>query len=288
MIPLERCQRHNWLAQHPVKRRLFRNVQGLRCTVGWLVRSQWRRDGLGAPSRFAPGEWVRVLDARAIGATLDSRARLRGLWFADQQWGYCGRTLQVLRKVRRILDDDGLPRSISRTVLLDGASCGGMSGTAGCGRQCPLFFRDEWLEGTREAGNDVTAEWTGQTATVRSLDEIKRTLDARGRRDHLTFMPEMSLFCGQRLHVTRRLEWFYEDDNFLPAPRPLYVLEGLRCSGRSIGASMPCDRACGLLWHADWVKLEGPVEQSAEATVLAAAQAEARQDAGRLLPGGQH
>ena len=255
MIPPERCQRQNWLADHSARRRLARNVEGLRSTLRWLVRAEWRRRAAGEPSCFAPGSWVRVRDADAVRGTLDSRARLRGLWFADQQWGYCGRTLRVLRSVRRILDDNGYPRPVSRTVVLEGASCGGPDTSAGCGRDCPLFFRDEWLEEASPPPPPQSEEALAQLATVRSIEEIERTLDVRGRRGRLTFMREMAAFAGQSFRVERRLEWLYEDDRFAPAPEPVYILKGLRCAGTPLDKGGPCDRACALLWHADWLRL---------------------------------
>ncbi|HZD66518.1 MAG TPA: hypothetical protein VE152_10520, partial [Acidimicrobiales bacterium] len=101
---------------------------------------------LGRPSGFEEGEWVRVKPAEEIRATLDATGSLRGLWFTEGQWSYCGRTFQVDRVVRRMLDDQYRMRSISRATALSGVTCQGLDGRSGCGRHCALLFRDEWLE----------------------------------------------------------------------------------------------------------------------------------------------
>jgi hypothetical protein len=42
------------------------------------------------PSRYAPGDIVRVKDAAAVRTMLDARGRTRGLAFTSEQWAYCG------------------------------------------------------------------------------------------------------------------------------------------------------------------------------------------------------
>ena len=47
-----------------------------------------------------------------------------------------------------------------------------------------------------------------------------------------------------------------EHDRWVEPRRPIYVLEGLHCSGARIGETGPCDLACSLLWHEDWLLVE--------------------------------
>ncbi|NJN00191.1 MAG: hypothetical protein HC793_00445 [Aquincola sp.] len=57
---------------------------------------------------------------------------------------------------------------------------------------------------------DMSLRWprrlglvAGDWVEVRSAEEILSTLDQRGRLDNLPFQPEMLLFCGQRLQVSK-------------------------------------------------------------------------------------
>jgi hypothetical protein len=208
---------------------------------------------LGAPSAFAPGEWVRVRPAGEVRATLDAHGTLRGLSFIEQQWIYCGGVFRVLGRVQRILDDYGHLRAVARTVTLEGPTCGGADGARGCGRLCPLMFRDEWLEAAAPPAADADAPL--RFARVRSRREIAATLDASGRTDGLVFMPEMFEFAGARFPIAARVTHAFELDREAHVATPVYILYGLHCRGLVLGADGPCDRACRLLWHHRWLDL---------------------------------
>jgi hypothetical protein len=117
------------------------------------------------------------------------------------------------------------------------------------------MFRDEWLEPAPAPGQVATAR-AKRHARVRGLDEIAAGLDLRGRRDGVTFMPEMAAYAGKRLAVVDRIERVFELDRWTPTPHAIYLLDGARCSGAVLGDRGPCDRACALLWHEDWLVLE--------------------------------
>jgi hypothetical protein len=91
---------------------------------------------------------------------------------------------------------------------------------------------------------------------VKSLADIQATLDVVGQRQGLTFMPEMARHAGTRVRVQRAPGKVFEHDRWLETPAPVYILEGLRCTGDVLGSDGPCERACWLLWHADWLELE--------------------------------
>lgn len=257
----EPCQRLNILGDHPLKRR----VAVLFHTVAHLHRSLVRRFSspvLGKPSRFAEGQWVGVLDQESVRRTLDSKSRLRGLVFVQWQWPFCGGVYQVEKVMRRIIDDQGTFRPISGTVLLRGVDCGGTSGTEGCGRRCPLMFRDEWL---RPASAPIVSRTNtaifGEYACVRSVEEIHTSLDRWGKRDGLLFMPEMAKWTEKRFRVARLTTKVYEHDGtkyagYISTRFPVYILEGLNCSGAVLGSRGPCDRLCPILWHEDWLRFE--------------------------------
>jgi hypothetical protein len=264
-----RCQRTNILGASTWHLRLRNRLEG-----GFGIRSTIRRtlfgrtqaarpfphERLGEASRFAPGSWVRVLDEARLRATLDDRSRLRGLVFVPTQWASCGQLLRVKQQVRRIRDDRGKFRPVSRTVLLEGVSCAGSGPEpGGCGRHCPLMFRDEWLEPAQEPRQEPPTASTHRHARVREIDQIVAGLDLHGRRDGLTFLPEMAAHAGRRFAIIERLPAVFEYDRWVAPRRSIYLLEGLHCSGATVGAAGPCDRACAIMWHEDWLILEPEV-----------------------------
>lgn len=94
-----------------------------------------------------PGDWVRVKSAEEIGATLDKNYQNRGLYFDREMMTYCGRTLQVLRRVDQIIEERSgrMIRMKTPCVILAGGVC-----TADYHRSCPrsiyAFWREVWLE----------------------------------------------------------------------------------------------------------------------------------------------
>lgn len=263
--PLRRgCQRNDILGPSTWRLRLTD-----RLSRGFGIRSGIRRKLVGRPlplerlgdaSQFAPGSWVRVIDEARLRATLDERSRLRGLAFVPTQWESCRNVYRVQQQVRRIRDDRGKFRPVKRTVLLEGVNCAGHGPEpGGCGRHCPLMFRDEWLEPAKAPRQEPPAASTGRHARVRELEQILSGLDLHGRRDGLTFMPEMASYAGRRFAIVERLPQVFEYDRWVAPRRPIYLLEGLHCSGAGAGAAGPCHRACALMWHEDWLILEPEV-----------------------------
>lgn len=256
------CQRGDVLAAHGALARLrWRIAQGLGIRSGIHAAIDALRPAprarlaprLGRPSRFAVGDWVRVRERPAVEATLDAGRRLRGLVWVPSQWDACGRVYRVQKQVRRIVDDAGRMRAVSGTVLLEGCDCGGDAGDAGCGRHCPLMFRDEWLE-PAEAPTDRPDPGPRRRVRVRAANDIRRTLDGDGCLDGVRFMPDMARFAGAELRVQRRLDRVYELDRWCPPHASLVLLEGAHCSGASLRAEGPCDRACVLVWHEAWLE----------------------------------
>jgi hypothetical protein len=77
-----------------------------------------------------------------------------------------------------------------------------------CGRHCPMMYRDEWLEPAPAPPRGPTQPTTVRHARIRSLEEIQAGLDLRGRRDGLTFMPEMAPHAGKRFPIAARRSRF--------------------------------------------------------------------------------
>lgn len=264
------CQRADIVGAHTlvarIRGRLDRGL-GIKSGIKRLVKPPPAREPLGMASALSPGSWVRVKDEAALRATLDERERTRGLLFTDAQWQTAGQVFQVQKQVRRLRDDHGRFRPVSRTVLLEGVDCSGHGEVPmGCGRHCPMMYRDEWLEPADAPPRGPTPATSGPHARVRGLGEIRAGLDLLGRRDGLTFMPEMAQYAGKRFPVASRLLQVFEHDRWIAPRAPIYILGGLHCSGAVVGDKGPCDRACALMWHADWLILEdGPAAASAPA-----------------------
>jgi hypothetical protein len=207
----------------------------------------------GQPSRYAAGDHVRVKETAAIRATLDRRGTLRGLAFTPEQWAYCGRTFQVERQVRRMMNDAGRMRALARTVALAGVACDGVDRSGGCGRACPLLFREEWLE---PSSSELAAPLQSRGyARVKPLGEILRTLDGDSRCDGVMFSPAMARYAGARFPIHKRVQpvsatWWRRPG------AAWYIFEGLRCLGEPLGGDGPCHRGCGLLWHESWLEFE--------------------------------
>lgn len=260
-----RCQRFSNVGDFSALDRIEGRINaglGLRALAGSLLgkspKSSLAEGELGEPSRFAEGQLVRVRSEAEVRGTLDARARLRGLDFGPQQWPTCGRLYRVTKVVRRIIDDGGTLRRVSRTVLLEGVHCDAGPSDYGCGRRCPMMYRDEWLEAADESlavAPAAAEKATLRTVRVKSLDAIARTLDPLGRRENLMFMPEMARFAGQSIDVHPRIERAFELGRWVAVRAPVYVSASAACSGAVLGADGPCDRQCLLVWHADWLEL---------------------------------
>ncbi|HEU4732114.1 MAG TPA: hypothetical protein VFT22_29670, partial [Kofleriaceae bacterium] len=255
-----RCQHADILGAHS----LLARIRG-RLDEGLGIKSGLRRAihpapaaaHLGQPSQFAPGSWVRVKPADALRGVLDGRDRTRGLKFTDAQWQTAGQVFRTARQVRRLRDDHGRFRPVSRTVLLDGVDCAGHGPEpGGCGRHCPMMYRDEWLEPAAAPHRGPTVPHQVRHAHVRDLAEIAAGLDLHGRRDGLTFMPEMRAYAGKRFAIASQLTRVFEYDRWIAPRATIYILDGLSCSGALTGDRGPCDRACALLWHEDWLHVE--------------------------------
>ena len=259
--PLPRsCQRANIVGAHtPIERlrgRIDRGL-GIKSRVRRVLRRTPEGAPQGEPSAFAPGSWVRVRETAAVRALLDAKDKTRGLAFVPAQWNACGGVFRVASHVRRIRDDHGRFRAVHRTVLLEGVDCafGSNGEPAGCGRHCPLMFRDEWLEAAEAPHAEPPSAKAVRHARVRELAEIQRGLDLFGRRDGVTFMPEMAAYAGRRFAILGSLDDVFEYDRWTKPQKPIYMLDGVHCTG-AICRRDTCDRACTLLWHEDWLIVE--------------------------------
>jgi hypothetical protein len=106
---------------------------------------------------------------------------------------------------------------------------------------------------------------------VRSLAEIRATLDERGTLDGMPFMPEMERFAGRRARVWRRADRVcVEGSPTFRRVKDTVFLEDLRCDG---SAHAGCQRGCLLLWNEAWLRRPGDVPWSDAPATLPAPSA---------------
>jgi hypothetical protein len=93
----------------------------------------------------------------------------------------------------------------------------------------------------------------GELVEVRSADEILATLDGAGELEGLPFMPEMLIWCGQRLtvhKVAHKLCDFIGQTGLRRMEHAVHLTES-RCDGSGHGG---CENACSVYWKEQWLK----------------------------------
>lgn len=105
---------------------------------------------LNDPLNLQPGELVRVKSHQEILKTLNVENKNQGLYFDAEMVPFCGRTLRVLKRVDRILDEKTgrLLTMKTPSIILEGAVC--ESRYSFCRMFCPRaiysYWREIWLE----------------------------------------------------------------------------------------------------------------------------------------------
>ncbi|MEK6279125.1 MAG: hypothetical protein AABN95_02115 [Acidobacteriota bacterium] len=96
----------------------------------------------------------------------------------------------------------------------------------------------------------------GELVRVKSLSQIKKTLDSEGKHQHLLFAPTMMTFCGQVLRVQDRVENIILEGT--PRQRKIkdtVLLEGATCDGI---CHRLCPRQSFLFWRECWLERVAP------------------------------
>lgn len=92
------------------------------------------------------------------------------------------------------------------------------------------------------------AEWV----EVRSVAEIRATLDARGCFRGLYFMDEMWSYCDRRFQVLKRMDrLMVESTGRMRTIKNTVLLDGTSCDG---SAHKGCDASCQHLWREIWLR----------------------------------
>jgi hypothetical protein len=96
---------------------------------------------------------------------------------------------------------------------------------------------------------------SGQWIEVRTIEEIAATLDDGEKLGGCLFIDEMGEYCGRRYRVLKEVESFYDETkNRMCRAKNMFLLEGVRCSGRQRLYTVDCDRSCFFFWHRDWLQ----------------------------------
>jgi hypothetical protein len=92
----------------------------------------------------------------------------------------------------------------------------------------------------------------GEYVEVKSLNEIRATLDRRGRNRGLSFNLEMLKYCGKRYKVLKRVDkMVIEPTVTIRQIANTVLLEDVTCDGQAHG---DCPRMCYCLWREIWLK----------------------------------
>ncbi len=97
----------------------------------------------------------------------------------------------------------------------------------------------------------------GEFVQVRSLEEIRTTLDENGKYKGLLFMPEMKDFCGKKYRVFKKVRSITLESNgeVRKLKSPTVFLEDVYCDGKRHN---DCDRSCLLFWREAWLQRTEP------------------------------
>ena len=95
----------------------------------------------------------------------------------------------------------------------------------------------------------------GDLVVVRSLEEIRRTLDQTGKHDGLKFLRPMAQFCGETHRVMKRVKYILDDrTHVVRKTRNTVLLDGVICHGEGIYGRENCDRSCFFFWKDAWLE----------------------------------
>jgi hypothetical protein len=105
----------------------------------------------------------------------------------------------------------------------------------------------------------------GERVRIKSLSEIKKTLDHEGRYEGLGFMDlVMEKFCGKIFTVQKPIGLFFDERNWrMQKLRRVVILEGVYCELPAHNRHLDwagCDRTCFLFWKEAWLERLRPDE----------------------------
>jgi hypothetical protein len=191
----------------------------------------------GKKSYLKAGDWVEVRSRAEILRTLDQHGRLEHLPFMPEMFQYCGRKLQVFKRVDKTCDNIE-PWSIRRmknAVHLRDVRCDG-SGHDGCQAGCLIFWKEAWLKPAQPEVASVSslqreaATPSGGLCTVESILSAAKKVAESG---------DAAYIC----QATEVIRFTYVMRSWSPAQ---YVRD-IRSGNLSTGLTRGAARSCGWL-----------------------------------------
>jgi hypothetical protein len=93
----------------------------------------------------------------------------------------------------------------------------------------------------------------GDKVRVRSLQEIKSTLDPFNELKGCAFLLQMHQYCGTTQRVFKIMQRFLDERDYkVKKTRGLVLLENNFCNGTPVFGI--CDRSCFLFWREEWLE----------------------------------
>ncbi|MFC1661147.1 hypothetical protein ACFL3S_06795 [Gemmatimonadota bacterium] len=103
----------------------------------------------------------------------------------------------------------------------------------------------------------------GEWVRVKSLEEIRATLDSEERYDRLGFFTGVQeRFCGQTFQVKKRVDRFFDERRYrMLKVRDVVLLDSVLCEPPADATNdwAGCQRSCFLFWKEAWLeRVPGP------------------------------
>jgi hypothetical protein len=94
---------------------------------------------------------------------------------------------------------------------------------------------------------------SGDTVRVRSIEEVRSTLDVWKELRGCAFLESMWQYCGTTQVVMQRMERFVDERDYkVKKVNGIVLLEGAICRGTAVFGR--CDRCCYLFWREEWLE----------------------------------
>jgi len=93
----------------------------------------------------------------------------------------------------------------------------------------------------------------GDVVRVRSVEEIRSTLDRFKEHKGCAFLEYMWQYCGTTQRVLKPVERFLDERDYkVKKARGIVLLENVICQGTPVFGR--CDRGCHLFWREEWLE----------------------------------
>jgi len=118
-----------------------------------------------------------------------------------------------------------------------------------------LFQQSDQPKQATLLATNMAKAWpqANELVRIKSVSQIKATLNPWGQLKGCMFMPEMAQYCNTTQRVYKRLERFVDENDFyVKKSNGMVLLEGLYCQGtKDYGR---CDRSCFYFWREEWLE----------------------------------